>query len=263
MSFVGDLVGSLTGSDKAADAATQGSQISANAQREALEYLKQTEALPQQLREGALTALGGLYGIGGNPQDALAKITGSAAYQNTLGTRAAGEEAILRNAGATGGLRSGNASDALARYNMELEQQAFNNGLQGLSGLAGLPSNANQIAQTTAGIGQTLGQGEVAAGQAVAAGRGGFLSALTGGLSAYTGAGGKFSDTRLKTNIKPAGTRNGHRWYTWQWSKEANELGLFGDDEGVMAHEIADTKPEAVRVIKNYLTVDYSALGVQ
>jgi hypothetical protein len=268
MSFIGKAVGSITGSTKAAESAQEGAAIQANAQREALDYLKETEAIPQELREGALTTLGGLYGIGGNPNEALARITNSAAYQNVLGSRAAGEEAILRNAGATGGLRSGNASDALARYNMDLQQQAYNTGLQGLSGLAQLPSNANTIANSTAGIGQTLGQGQVAAGQAIQAGRGLALSsAVSAGGSVYggsaLGSGISFSDTRLKSNIKPAGTRNGFPWYTWTWNDEAANLGLFGDDEGVMAHEVADIKPEAIRLAGQYLTVDYSALGVQ
>jgi len=260
MSFVnkgiGGLVGSITGSTKAANAAREGAGIAAAGQRDALEYLKQTEALPQELREGALTTLGGLYGLGGNPQEALAKITGSPAYTNTLATRAAGEEAILRNAAATGGLRSGNANEALAGFNIDLQNQAFNNGLVGLQGLAQLPSNANTIASSMAGIGQTLGQGEVAAGQAIQAGRGLALSSVINGAKS-------FSDIRLKDNVKPAGTRNGHHWYTWQWSKEANELGLFGEDEGVMAHEIAGTMPEAIKVQNGYLTVDYAALGVQ
>lgn len=253
MSFVGKAIGSITGANKAADAATQGAALTAAGQTEALNYLKQTEALPQELREGALTTLGGLYGLGGNPQDALAKITGSAAYQNVMSSLGAGEEAILRNASATGGLRSGNVNDALARYSGELQQQAFGQGLQGLQSLAQLPSNANNIANGMAGIGQTLGQGQVAAGQAQQAGRGLALSAAVGA----------FSDARLKTKVKKTGKRRGHNWYTWEWSEEAKELGLVGEDEGVMAHEIAETNPEAVRVINNYLTVDYSALGVQ
>lgn len=258
MSVVGKLVGSLTGSDKAAQAATTGAQISADAQREALAYLKETEKLPQALREGALGNLGGLLGLGAvKPADAVAKIKGSELYKQVLGSRMAGEEAILRNAGATGGLRSGNVNDALARYNAELEQQAFGAGLQGLQGLAGLGSNANQIAATTAGIGQTLGQGITAAGQATAAGRSALISGGLGALGAY------FSDARLKDNVKPVGQRNGLPWYTWTWNAEAANLGLFGDDEGVMAHEVAELKPEAVRVVDNYLTVDYSALGVQ
>lgn len=258
MSVVGKLVGSLTGSDKAAQGAREGAQISADAQGRALEYLKETERLPQELREGALGVFGGLYGLGDMaPQDALSKITGSEMYGQVLRSRDAGEEAILRNAAATGGLRSGNVNDALARYNIELEQQAFNQGLQGLQGLAQLPSNANNIAATTAGIGNTLAQGQIAAGQAVAAGRGAALSGAIQGGAAF------FSDARLKDNVKPAGTRNGLPWYTWTWNDEAEKMGLFGDDEGVMAHEVAAIKPEAVRVNGDYLTVDYSALEIQ
>lgn len=273
MSVVGKLVGSLTGSDKAAQGAREGAQISADAQSRALDYLKQTERLPQELREGALGVFGGLYGLGDiAPQDALSKITGSEMYGQVLRSRDAGEEAILRNAAATGGLRSGNVNDALARYNIELEQQAFNQGLQGLQGLAQLPSNANNIAATTAGIGNTLAQGQIAAGQAQAAGRGALFSGLLGAAGEFAGstAGSQAlskafisSDARLKDNVKPAGTRNGLPWYTWTWNDEAEKMGLFGDDEGVMAHEVAAIKPEAVRVNGDYLTVDYSALEIQ
>lgn len=252
------IIGDIFGGDDAADAATQGAQISAGAQREALEYLKEREKIPQQFREGALNVLGGLYGLGGtNPQEALAKITGSAAYKNVLSARNAGEEAILRTAGATGGLRSGNTIDATARYAGDLQREAFSQGLQGLTGLASLPSNANAIAQGTANIGNTLAQGQIAAGQAQQAATGAGLSALIGGAALA------FSDARLKNNVKPAGKRNGLPWYTWTWNDEAKALGLFGDDEGVMAHEVAELKPEAVRVVNNYLTVDYSALGAQ
>lgn len=262
--IIGDVVGGITGADQAAQGAQQGAQISADAQRAALEYLKEREKLPQQFREGALNVLGGLYGLGGaNPQDALAKITGSAAYQNVMSARDAGEEAILRTAGATGGLRSGNTIDATARYAGDLQREAFNQGLQGLTGLANLPSNANQIAQGTANIGNTLAQGQIAAGAAQQAGFGSLISGGLGALGPYLGAGGSFSDSRLKDNVKPAGQRNGHNWYTWTWSKEAEKLGLYGSDEGVMAHEVAEVRPEAVRVVDNYLTVDYSALGVQ
>lgn len=305
MSFVqkgiSGLVGSITGSTKAADAARDGAGITAAGQRDALAYLKETEALPQELRKGALGIRGGLFGLGDMTQPAaMSAITNSADYQNVLKSREAGEEAILRNAGATGGLRSGNVNQALAGFNIGLEQDAYQAALQGLSGLAQLPSNANQIAGLTASIGQTLGQGRIAEGQAVQAGRGLALSAAVNGAGAFAAGGGfggfggggggslgsgissgglsqggsvyggsalgsgiSFSDTRLKENIKPAGKRNGHHWYTWQWSKEANGLGLFGDDEGVMAHEIADTMPEAIKVQNGYLTVDYSALGVQ
>jgi hypothetical protein len=44
--------------------------------------------------------------------------------------------------------------------------ESYNQQLQGLGGLAQLPSYAPQIAQTMGAIGQTRGAGQVAAGQA-------------------------------------------------------------------------------------------------
>lgn len=254
MSFVGKAIGSLTGANKAADSAQQGAQISADAQREALNYLKQTEAVPQELRESALTQLGGLFGLGGDSAGALSALKNSAAYQNILGSRQSGEQAILRNASATGGLRSGNANDALARFTGDLEMSAFNAGLQGLQGLAQLPSNANNIAQMTGNIGNTLAQGRIAAGQAQQSGFGALLGAGTN-LAA-----GIYSDARLKTNVKPAGERNGFPWYTWEWNDEAASLGLFGNDEGHMAHEVMQSRPDAISLKGDYLTVNYKEL---
>lgn len=253
MSFIGKAIGSITGANKAAQAATAGAQLSADAQREGLEYLKETEAIPQELRQGALQALGGLFGLQDDGAQVLEKLKASPIYQNVLKGRQAGEEAILRNASATGGLRSGNVQDALARMNIELEQEALNRGLSGLTGLAQLPSMAPEIASRTAGIGQTLGQGQVAAGQAVQAGRGLALSGLISGASA-------FSDVRLKDSIKRSGEKFGVPWYTWTWNKEAEKLGLYGDDEGAMAHEVAQINPEFVTVNGDYLMVDYDAL---
>lgn len=259
---IGSAVGGLISGGEAQSAAQQAANQATDAENRALNYLMATERLPQELREGALKNLGGLYGLGGmNPDEALGKITGSAAYKNVLGSRAAGEEAILRNAAATGGLRSGNVQDALAGYNIELQQEAFNQGLAGLTGLAGLNTNTAGIASQMSNVGKTAAQGTLGVGQTQQDTLGGLIGA---GANIY-GLGAKqgwWSDARLKENVKPAGTKNGLPWYTWEWSKEAEELGLFGNDEGVMAHEIAELKPEAVRVVDKYLTVDYSALGV-
>ena len=85
------------------------------------------------------------------------------------------EEAIMRHASATGGLRSGNVQEAMYDYNTQLQNQAllqsYNQQLQGLQGLAGLPSYAPQIASGMAGVGQTLGQGVSGAGQTIAQGQ--------------------------------------------------------------------------------------------
>jgi hypothetical protein len=268
MGVVSDLFGG--GGDDAADASIEAANIYAEYQREALDYLKEREALPQAYREAALTGLGSEYGLTldeeGNiisdGQSLSERAKSSDYYQALLGGREAGEEAILRNASATGGLRSGNASAALAEYNADLENQAFisayNQQLQGLTGLSGLPSLATSIAQGTAGIGQTLSQGEIAAAQAKQAGSQQGIGNMAGlaqlGLQAYS----TFSDRRLKKGIVPVGERNGHKWYTWTWNEKAGELfGLRGNSEGVIADEIEKYLPDAViKHSSGYKTVD-------
>lgn len=259
---VGGLVGGITGSTAAGEAAQAGAATQAAAQREALEYLKEREALPQQFREGALTQIGGLYGLDGgkgSQQALIDQAMASPLYGAIMGGQQAGEEAIMRNAAATGGLRSGNVQANLADYNTQLQNKAllesYNQQLQGLQGMAQLPSNANQIASGISGVGQTLAQGQTAAGQAHQAGMGMIMSAAAQGAGAY------FSDPALKTNIVKIGESHGHNVYRWTWNKAAEVLGLFGESVGVMADEIKRTKPEAVGERGGYMTVDYSMLG--
>ena len=175
-------------------------------------------------------------------------------YQQAVQT---GEEAVLRGAAATGGLRSGTASENLATVNQNALLNAYNQQLQGLQGFAQLPSNANQIAGGMAGIGQTMGQGITAQGQAQQAGMGMLMDAGTKLGAAYM-----MSDPRLKTNIKLTGKKNGHDGHSWTWNKAAEALGLLGESVGVMADKIAKTNPEAIGERDGYMTVNYKMLGV-
>lgn len=302
MSFIGDIFGG----GKAADASIEGSKIAAQAQREALEYLKDTERRPQHYREGALDQLGALYGLSapqqqlqqqlpspsggggsgglfGQVQDYLmqqkeASTDGEYIPANQPKGRGEflqgllddpfyemmlerGEEGILRNASVTGGLRSGNVQDGLYRANQDVLRGLYDERVSGLKGLAGLPSNANQIAQTTAGIGQTLGQGHIAAGQARQTATGMGLGTILGGLGIAAEA-GAFSDSRLKSDIEYIGKKNGHSIYKWRWNKLASTLGLVGESAGVMADKVEKYMPEAVGEAKGFKTVDYKKLGL-
>lgn len=148
----------MAGSGAAAQGALQGSQTSAASQQQARDYLMQQDALPSGLRSAALNSLGGLYGGSGSITDrAMASPVYQAAVQQ-------GENSVLRNASATGGLRSGNASNDLAQVNQNALVSAYNDQVNGLQGLASLQSNANNIAGYTAGAGNTLGQGQANAG---------------------------------------------------------------------------------------------------
>lgn len=298
VSGITDAVG-LTDTKDAGDQARKAADTQASYQREALEYLKEREALPQELREEALTQLSEFYQVPGQPMSQQALISQameSPLYGAIMGGQQAGEEAIMRNAAMTGGLRSGDVQSNMYDYNTQLENtallQSFNQqqqrddynrslNLAGISGLANLPSNANAIAQSTAGIGQTLAQGRVADSQATIAaqnqnfqdimGIGGMaFGGMGGGVGANPYAGGgqlggsmnSYSDPKLKTNITRVGERNGHQWFKWTWNKAAEALGLHGSSEGVMADLVKSYMPDAVGNRDGYMTVDYSRLGV-
>lgn len=250
------------GGDDAADASIQAANIQAGAQTEALDYLKEVERLPRQFREGALERLGGLYGLEGGVGSQLEFIEEarqSPLYEAILGGREQGEEAIARHASMTGGLRSGDIQTAFYDYNTQLQNQAllqsYNERLGGLQGLSKLPSYALNIAQTTAGIGQTQAQGITAAEQArQEAGQQGIGNLLAAGkIGAIAGL---YSDIRLKENIHYKGEKNGHSWFSWDWNDKAKEIGLTGASEGVMAHLVYEYMPEAISTYEGFVVVN-------
>jgi hypothetical protein len=263
-STVSGLFGGGGGGDGGASEAAAATQV--QYQRDALDYLKQTEKIPQSLREGALTGLGGEYGltIGKNgkavmnPGSIVSHAEASPFYQTAVRR---GEESVLRNASATGGLRSGNTSENLAEVNQNALFNAYQTQLSGLNGMANLPSNANNIAAATAGIGQTLAQGQIGSSQSIAAGKQNQLGNMMGlaqiGMQAYA-----MSDRRLKSCIVSKGKSGLHNVYSWTWNKAANAIGLVGDSSGVMADEVELTHPHAVSIRDGFKCVDYSAIGV-
>ena len=284
---MGGLVDLIFGSDDAGDASREASnvqaqsqiraaEIQAQSQREALGYMKEREALPRQFSEGALRGLGGIYGLAGgtgNQQDLINRAIQSPLYQSIMGGQEAGEESILRSASMTGGLRSGDVQSNLYDYNTQLQNQAllqsYNQQLQGLQGMAGLPSNTNQIAQQMSGIGQTLGTGIAGAGQTQAQGIVGGtqadLQSRQQGMNNMLGIGSliaAFSDRRLKKNIEKIGEVNGHNWYMWDWNIVANKMGLEGKSEGVLADEIIKTNPECIGLRHGFMMVNYTKLGI-
>lgn len=237
-----------TGAKQAAQASEAAAATQAGYQQEALDYLKESEALPQQFREGALTQLAGLAGLEGGEgtqQQLIDQARMSPLYQSIMDQRQAGEEAILRSQSATGGLRSGASLGALTDYSQQLENQAllqsYNQQLGQLQGLAQLPSNVNQIAATQAGIGQTLAQGQVAAAQARQ--QGGLMSLV--GPATQLGAAAIMSDVRLKDNVtllEPTSI-DGISKYSWTWNEKS---GKSGNDEGYLAQEVEQVFPELV-----------------
>lgn len=282
---VGEAIeGKLLGGD-AADAAKEAAATKAAAQQAGLDYLMETEAVPQAFRQAGLQQLGSVYGFGFDPETGQATYTGdmsaqqglidqaqmSPLYAAIMGTQDAGEQAIARSAMATGGLRGGATAANLAGFGQDLENQAllesYNQQLGGIQGLAGLPSQAGQISQQFGQIGQTQAQGNLAAAQAK---QDAFSNLLNmGGQvgAAYAGA-PTVSDVRLKTNIKytgPTAHPEIHR-YEWDWKDSAPKE---GHESGYLAQEVEEIYPEFViegddgykRILKDKLEAKLKDLG--
>lgn len=256
MSFVGDIIGDITGANKAADASRDASELSAGFQREALDYLKTSQAPLLEAQQFGLSGLMDYFG--GNQQGLIDQVQSSPFYSSMIDQ---GEEAVLRNQAATGGLRSGTAKNALAQNSQNVLQGLVNQQLGGLGQLAGYQPNTAGVAQATSNIGNTLAQGITAGAQAQQAGMGQFLG-LGGSVLQGMAAGGTglFSDERLKDNIKLIGKVNGHNWYSWTWNKVAEGLGLKGESQGVLAQEVEQTKPELIGERDGYKTVNYAGI---
>jgi hypothetical protein len=110
-------------------------------QRYALEQvLKNVKPFVNMGNEGLL-AQRNLIGLGGyDAQDqAINQLLNSAQY-NQLNR--AGQDAILQNASATGGLRGGNTQAALAKFSPQLMQQLIQQQFNNLGGLTSMGANA-------------------------------------------------------------------------------------------------------------------------
>lgn len=261
----GDVFDALTGKD-AAEAAKRAANKAAKAEQKGLAYLQERERLPMDLRDQALRALGLQFGLADSlqgdqegeqmlsPQSFFER---SPIYQQYQAMRPEAEEEIARKYSASGGLNSGNIRSELATSYANLDRQAYQDFTQGLKGFTALQSNAPQIAQSMANIGQTRALGITGAAQAEQAAIGNLANI---GLAAATA----FSDVRLKENIRQIGEKNGIKFYKWNWNKRAaSELGLTGSSTGVIAQEVKKIIPEAVREYGGFLTVDYDMIGAR
>ena len=152
-----------------------------------------------QAGPSALQGMQGLAGLrgAGEQQAAINQIQQGAQFQELARQ---GEQGILQNASATGGLRGGNVQAALAQFRPALLNQLIESQYGKLAGLTSLGSTS---AQNLLGIGQSSAAGTAAAGQqsaqnignlmvgqgqALAAGQIGAANAYAQGLSGVSGA---------------------------------------------------------------------------
>jgi hypothetical protein len=122
-----------------------------------------------------LSGLGDLIGVnGGAPQQsAIDQLLASPYYQSLYRN---GEEALLQNASATGGLRGGNTQRSLADFGADTLNQTIQQQLASLGGLAGMgmgatesvanfgQNKANAVTQLLSNIGGAQASGSLAKG---------------------------------------------------------------------------------------------------
>lgn len=91
----------------------------------------------------------------------------------------------------------------------------------------------------------------------------GSQNAMMGGLFGLGGSLGRAaimaSDIRLKDNITHAGTEKGFNLYHFSYKSDP-EHKLY---RGVMAHEVLESRPDAVVWDGDYMAVDYGKIGVE
>lgn len=93
-------------------------------------------------------------------------------------------------------------------------------------------------------------------------GSSGALGSILAGAAANPSLFASGSDIRLKQDLVSLGKVNGHKMYSWNWTKEAINMG-FGEQGtiGVLAQEVLEYMPEAVAMFDDgYYRVNYDML---
>ena len=168
--------GEYRAADKASKAQVEAAQLGVDEQRRQFDALQAALAPYAAGGEAALAAQQELVGLAGPEaqQAAIAGVQGGPQYEALVST---GENAILQNAAATGGLRGGNTQGLLAQYRPQVLSDLINQRYAQYGGLSAQGQNAATMTGT-AGL-QTAGnvanlfaqQGAAQAGGALAKGQ--------------------------------------------------------------------------------------------
>ena len=182
---------------KAASTQAESAQAGIEEQRRQFDLTQKLLGPYAQAGEGALSAQQALIGLAGPEAQAKAirEIEMSPQFTSMV---AQGENAMLQNASATGGLRGGNTQAALAQFRPNLlsgliQQQYQNLGGLTTTGLNAAAGTGQAGMQTGVNVGNLLQQqGRAVAGGELAAGQSYLPQALSLGLSTFKGLGGTF-----------------------------------------------------------------------
>ena len=211
--------GGLLGSFMGAEAAEDASNVQANAARAGQETQRQMfertqEILRPYVEEGRaqLPTLGGYTTAGpqafGRQLD-LAGLRGPQAQQAAIGQVQAqprfgalmrtGEEAVLANASATGGLRGGNTQNALARFRSDLLANEIEREYARMGGLTAFGQGVSQnLAQLGQASGVNVGAQGMQTGQSIANLQGAAGAAQAGGILGQAGAYGQVASLPMQ-----------------------------------------------------------------
>lgn len=176
------ITGAMASNAQSAAAASAAGAQTASSAASIAEQRRQFDAVQKLLApysgagEQSIAAQQSLLGLSGADaqRQAIAGIESSPQFQSMMQQ---GENAILQNASATGGLRGGNVQATLAQFRPQLLSQLIESQFSKLGTVSGLgqASAAGQAAaaqQTGANIGNALTQqGQAAAGAALAQGQ--------------------------------------------------------------------------------------------
>ena len=179
----------------AANAQSEASQAGIDEQRRQFDQIQQLLSPYVTAGNGALAGQQNLLGLNGNDAQQAA-INGIQASPQFTALQQQGNNAILANASATGGLRGGNVQGALAQFSPALLSQLIQQQYSNLGGLTSIGQNAaagvgNAGLQTGNNITNLLGQqGSAQAGAALAAGKANsqFVNSLTGAFGTFMGS---------------------------------------------------------------------------
>jgi hypothetical protein len=166
---VAKVVGTFTGATQQAEAAEKAAGVQSQMASEGIaEQRRQFDALVDLMKPyvgagaGAVGQQQALLGLGGAEaqQQAISQIEKSPFFQSMAQQ---GENAILQQASATGGLRGGNIQGALAQFrpgllNQMVQQQFANLGGLTQIGQASAAGQAAQGMQSAGAVGDLLGQ---------------------------------------------------------------------------------------------------------
>jgi len=178
--------------ETAAEAQTEAAQTAITYQESEFDKLQETLRPYVEAGETALTAQQALIGLGGAEaqQAAITQLEESPEFTETVRM---GEEAILQQSAATGGLRGGNVQAALAQYRPQILSQMIESQYAKLGGLTNV-GQASAAQQAAAGMGAATSvggyltqQGAAEAGAAIAQGQA--VSQAVGDVAGAVGTG--------------------------------------------------------------------------